>query len=554
MPLETALEEVDRLVDAFVPANPAPGVAYGVFVGGALVHARGIGTTDIGRDDPPTADTVFRIASMTKSFTAAALLLLRDDGLLDLDDPVANHVAELRGTRPITIRQLLTMSSGLPTDDPWGDRQQDLDLGSFAAFLAGGQSFAWTPGTAFEYSNLGYGILGRVITNVAGQEYRDVVHVRLLEPLGMTSTAYEAGDFPEERLATGYVRRDDAYVVEPFDGYGALASMGGLFSTVRDLGRWMDGFTRASAGEDDDHPLSLASRLEMQQAHRAFPPELTWTSITELPNVFVAGYGFGLMARQDMELGEVIGHSGGYPGFGSHFRWHPASGLGLAVLGNRTYFPADTIAAQMLRTLVKGEAAPVRRLSSSAALDRARDDIERLLSSWDDDLARGTFSMNVDLDEPLEHRRAAIERLRETHGELRRSDEPATGDSSFHLKWWLEGDRGRVQAEIMLDPQPTPKVQSLELTSVPEPDPRVRAAAEAQVAAANGDGSEPSLVLVRTLFGRCTMGRPIAADALSATFRVSGERGELDLAVTIDGTTGGLASATWTPRLTRPPL
>ena len=260
------------------------------------------------------------------------------------------------------------------------------------------------------------------------------------------------------------------------------------------------------------------------------------------------------MARQDVELGEVIGHSGGYPGFGSHMRWHPASGLGVVVLGNRTYFPAATIAERMLRALVRGEAAPVRRLSPAPVLDRARDAIERLLFSWDDDLAHATFSMNVDLDEPLEHRRAAIERLRATHGELRRSDERATGDSPFHLAWWLEGERGRVQVEIMLDPQPTPKVQWLELTSVPEPEPRVRAAAEGQVAAANGDGSQPDLVLVRTLFGRCTLRRPVAADATGATFRVSAERGELDLAVKIDAATGELASTTWTPCLVRPPL
>ena len=153
---------------------------------------------------------------MTKSFTAATVLLLRDEGRLRLDDPVATHVPELQGQRPshagappITLRHLLSMSAGFPGDDPWGDRQQDLDLDRFAEFLERGQSFAWMPGTEFEYSNLGYAILGRVISNVTGQEYRDVVRSRLLEPMGMTSTGYDAGEFPAERLATGYVRRDD---------------------------------------------------------------------------------------------------------------------------------------------------------------------------------------------------------------------------------------------------------------------------------------------------------------------------------------------------------
>ena len=357
--LTDVLAQVDELVDAFVAAEPVPGVAYGVIVDGELVHTRGVGTVKVGTETTPDADTVFRIASMTKSFTAATVLLLRDEGRLQLDDPAAMHVPELQGQRPpvadapsITIRRLLSMSAGFPGDDPWGDRQQDLDRDAFSEFLEGGQSFAFMPGTAFEYSNLGYAILGRIITNVTGQEYRDVVRSRVLEPLGMTSTGYEAAAFPAERLATGYARRDDAFVEEPFAGYGAFASMGGLFSTVRDLARWVDGFARAFAPRgEDEHPLSRASRLEMQQVQRMIDPELTWTSVAELPTVVAMGYGFGTFVRSDMELGTVVAHSGGYPGFGSHMRWHPASGVGVVVLGNRTYFPALKIGDQMLRAL-----------------------------------------------------------------------------------------------------------------------------------------------------------------------------------------------------------
>ncbi len=561
----TDFAEVDRLVDGFVAREPVPGVAYGVIVGGELVHTRGVGTTRTDTETPLTADTVFRIASMTKSFTAATVLLLRDEGHLRLDDPVADHVPELQGQRashpgaqPITLRHLLSMSAGFPGDDPWGDRQQDLDLGRFTQFLEQGQSFAWMPGTEFEYSNLGYAILGRVITNVTGQEYRDVVRSRLLEPMGMTSTGYEAGEFPTERLATGYVRRDDAFVEEPFDGYGAFAAMGGLFSTVRDLARWVDGFARAFAASAlaDDHPLSRASRLEMQQVHRPIEPEVTWTSIAELPTAFVVGYGFGTFVRSDLELGKVVGHSGGYPGFGSHMRWHPASGVGVVVLGNRTYFPAIKIGEQMLTALVRAEVAPIRRLAPAPALEAARDAVERLLASWDDELAAATFSMNVDKDEPIEHRRTAIERLRETHGALRRSDEAPTSDTPFHAAWWLEGEpgRGRAKVEITLDPQPVPKVQWMELTSVPEPDPRLRAAAEALVGSVNGETVlEPDLLLVRTLFGRSTLGAPIATDGQSATFEVIAERGTLDLAVSIDAE-GGLLTSIWTPRPVSPPL
>jgi CubicO group peptidase (beta-lactamase class C family) len=575
--LSDLLAQVDELVDAFVAAEPVPGVAYGLIVDGELVHTRGVGTVKVGAETTPDADTVFRIASMTKSFTAATVLLLRDEGRLQLDDPAASHIPELQGQRPpvadapaITIRRLLSMSAGFPGDDPWGDRQQDLDRDAFSEFLEGGQSFAFMPGTAFEYSNLGYAILGRVITNVTGDEYRDVVRSRVLEPLGMTSTGYEAAAFPAGRLAIGYARRDDAFVEEPFAGYGAFASMGGLFSTVRDLARWVDGFTRAFAPRGDDaHPLSRASRLEMQQVHRTIDPELTWTSVAELPTVVAMGYGFGTFVRSDMELGTVVAHSGGYPGFGSHMRWHPASGVGVVVLGNRSYFPALKIGDQMLRALVRAEAAAIHRLAPAPALEVARDAVERLLAGWDDDLAAVTFSMNVDMDEPLERRRAAFDRLRETHGPLHRSHEPATSDTPLHAEWWLDGASGcgRVRVEITMDPQAVPKLQHVEVTSVPEPGPLLRAAAEALVAAANtgtivavpfANGAhriaiERDRFLVSALFGPATLGPTTAGGSSSATFRVHAERGALDLALTVDDR-GQILTATWIPRPVRPPL
>ena len=243
---DDALRSIDDRFNRLREEKRVPGIAWGVIRDGELVHAGGSGTIRDGDDRTPDADTVFRIASMTKSFTAATILLLRDEGRLRLDDPVAAYVPELAGwappttdADPVTIRQLLTMSAGLATDDPWGDRQQGLPLDRFAELLAAGPTFVWPPGTAFDYSNLGYGILGRVITNVAGAEYREVVRDRLLVPLGMAATAYLEEEVPEARLAHGYVRRGEELVREGRDPYGALASMGGVFSSVRDLARWV---------------------------------------------------------------------------------------------------------------------------------------------------------------------------------------------------------------------------------------------------------------------------------------------------------------------------
>src|SRR5688500_18752311 len=155
--LEAALQRVDEIADAKFAGWHVPGIAYGVVLNGQLVHGRGLGTLRVGEDAPPTTSSIFRIASMTKSFTAATVLLLRDEGRLRLDDPIAGYVPELANVRlpttdspPITIRHLLTMTAGFPTDDPWGDRQQGLDLGEFSRLLSNGLGFAWAPGTRFE--------------------------------------------------------------------------------------------------------------------------------------------------------------------------------------------------------------------------------------------------------------------------------------------------------------------------------------------------------------------------------------------------------------------
>ena len=362
---------------------------------------------------PPDADSVFRIASMTKSFTAATVLLLRDEGRLRLDDPVGRWVPDLAGlagptadSPPITLEHLLTMSAGFPTDDPWGDRQQGLPFDAFAALLRGGLSFAWPPGTRFEYSNLGYGILGRVITAAAGAEYKDVVRDRLLRPLGMAATVFERDEVPAGRLAHGYVKRADAWIEEPIDPYGALSSMGGVFTSVRDLTRWVAGFIDAFPPRDDPDdairsagpPGARCSRSSGRRGRRS-----SWPSADAPPMLAADHYGYGLFVWDDLRLGRVVGHGGGYPGL----RVAHALAPGIRARGHRLRECA-------LRTDRQGRRRRPWRRSSTAerprigriapwpATSAARTAVERLLERWDDAEAESLFAMNVDLDEPLD--------------------------------------------------------------------------------------------------------------------------------------------------------
>ncbi len=305
----------------------------------------------------PDAGTVFRIASMSKSFTASAVLLLRDSGALALDDPADKYVHELESwpvASRVTIRQLLTMTAGFPTDDPWGDRQQGLPLGDFASLLNGGLSVNWAPGTRFEYSNLGYAILGMVVTAASGVPYDEFIRARLLAPLGMTCSGFEAAEFTADVLAQGYRRGRSGWEEVPYDPHGAFAPMGGIFSCVRDLARWVAGFASAFPPGDcaqGEHPLAAAARREMQLPQVLIPSGRGY----QLPGAALSGpaaYGFGLFIDEDARLGRVVSHSGGYPGFGSNMRWHPATGTGVIALGNGTYAPMTMLTSLILDALV----------------------------------------------------------------------------------------------------------------------------------------------------------------------------------------------------------
>ena len=562
--LEDALRAADVVADTFLVGKHIPGVAYGVVVGDELVHSRGIGTIRVGEDVSPDADSVFRIASMTKSFTAATIISLRDEGLLALDDPIARYVPELAGLQAptrdaptISVRHLLTMTAGLATDDPWGDRQQGLDLVAFSEMLGGAFTFAWTPGTRFEYSNLGYGILGRLITNVAGAEYRDIVRQRILDPLGMTATTYLESEVPPERLAHGYLWRNDTFENEPMDPYGALASMGGVFTTLRDLATWVGFFTDAYPPRDEPEtgPLSRASRREMQQAAGAWGPSVAMPNPDVEPEIAAGGYGFGLFVEDDMRWGRIVGHSGGYPGFGSNMRWQPASGLGVVVLANHRYGPSSLLARELMASLLGSGAVPTRRIRPSSALSGARADIERLIAGWDDDLAARLFAMNVDLDERLDRRREALARIREVHGVLRPDpDLSEESQTPLHVAWWLaDVHGGRVRVEIRLSPEAPPLVQAFNVTSVPAPAEALRTRGAALVAVINGERpAVPSefdlrpdldraaldriVRIVGARYAPLVLGPTTAGDGtITATWRLLGDRGELDLMITLDG-------------------
>ena len=265
--------------------------------------------------------------------------------------------------------------------------------------------------------------------------------------------------------------------------------MGGLFSCVRDLAVWVAGFAAAFPPGPEDaggpHPLSRSARREMQLPQVAtgarFPVPMPGSSAT-------GSYGFGLFVEDDPVWGRVVLHSGGYPGFGSNMRWHPATGLGVITLGNSTYAPVGPFAVWLLTAVLRQQArraAPDRaaHLDGSAHVDRAlalapagawpetvaaRGKVAQLLQAWDDAVAGELFSANVAVDEPFPERQHKVALIRERLGDFR-EDEQRSPEfyTPAHCRWWVAGDGGVAQVEIRLSPERPARVQSLILAVPP---------------------------------------------------------------------------------------
>jgi hypothetical protein len=341
------------------------------------------------------------------------------------------------------------------------------------------------------------------------------------------------------------------------DPCGAFAPMGGVFSSVRDLARWVAGFLAAypPGGDGAPHPLAVASRRQMQ-----LPQVFLGMSPAFPAGGFPMSYGFGLIIDHDAELGQIVHHPGGYPGFGSHMRWHPATGTGVFALANCTYATPYPLTVKLLEAVVRQDKT-TPAASGSALAPRgepwpetvaARDAVNRLLRDWDDAEADRLFTPNVAQDAPYPARRRAIELIRERIGAFGDDpDRPAEFDTPARCRWWLTGDRGATQAQILLSPEKPPRVQLLSLAVPPAPGSPLADALTRVIGWLNGgepvpagEGLDPALASRRVRSaaawaGTCRGGPCRAGDgASSVTVDLTGEHASFTLAITIDPATG----------------
>ena len=283
-PVADGAEDFQTKVASFVRENRLCGAAAGVVHGGQLVWSGGAGFADAGRGRAAGPDVLYRIASITKTFTGTAVMQLRDAGLLDLDDPVVKWIPELSdsaspaGIGAVTIRRLLSHESGLVGEPPGTDfltaEPRYEGLASRNLERVGEIFAAVPPNTQTKYSNLGYQMLGEIVQRASGIGYPQYIADRILMPLSMSSTGFEPLA-PElaARRATGYAARafSDELSVAPV--MPLLWAEGGLWSTVEDLGRWLsfqlaahaDAVADTAEADASSDVLASATRREMHK-------------------------------------------------------------------------------------------------------------------------------------------------------------------------------------------------------------------------------------------------------------------------------------------------
>lgn len=477
--LAAAFPEVDRLFREFVASTHVPGAAWGLVIDGELVHTGAAGYRELASKSPVDADTVFRIASMTKSFTAMSILKLRDEGKLALDDPAERYVPELKGLKyptsdspRITVRHLLSHSEGFPEDNPWGDQQLADSEEQLSAMMRAGIPFSNAPGIAYEYSNYGFAILGRIVSRVSGVPYPQYVATNILRPLGMSSTTLEPADVPPARLAHGYRWEDETWKEEPQLKDGSFGPMGGMLTSIRDLSRYVAAYMSAWPPHDgaEAGPIKRASLREMQQMWRPGGAAVMRDAATSAIQLSSSGYGFGLGVSQNCAFRHIVAHSGGLPGFGTMMRWLPEYGIGIIAFGNLTYTSWGGVANRALDALSKTGALLPRAPQPSPALLEAQEAVSRLVDKWDDQLADRIAAGNLFLDESKDRRRRALQELRSKVGACRPGG-AIDAENALRGQWTLTCERGTLRAAITLAPTTPPLVQFLSVREVQPGEP-----------------------------------------------------------------------------------
>jgi CubicO group peptidase (beta-lactamase class C family) len=447
-----------------------PGISYGIVVDDSLVLSGNIGVINIDGNIPVTTQSLFRIASMTKSFTAMAILKLRDEGLLSLQDQVTDYIPELQSliyltndAPAINIQNLLNMTAGFPEDNPWGDRQLALSDQDFTDLISQGFSTSNIPSYQFEYSNTGYALLGRIISVVSGISYQEYINQHIFKPLGMNQTYWEYSDLPDDQFVTGYRWEDDQWKLEPILHDGAYGSMGGLITSIEDFKKYV-GYQLSAwppRSETTWGPVNRSTLREMQTPQFNFL-DYRDTDWNDEPCASMIGYGYGLSISMNCKRIKRVSHGGALPGYGSGYAFFPDYGIGIMAFGNLTYtspVPYENIE----RLLFETAGIEPRELPASEILKQRQQQLVSLFQTTDLSLDSEIFAENFFLDRSKKKRIQIIQQVLDQAGTIQHVDQ-LNPRNQLRGDFDIECQHGNIRVFFTLTPEKDPKIQRLDVS------------------------------------------------------------------------------------------
>jgi len=470
--IATTFTRLDSLFAKYAADKNFPSISYGLVAGDKLVHSFYSGTINFEKDIAASPLSDYHIASMTKSITAMAILKLRDAGKLSLDDPIEKYIAAAKGIKTvttdaplITIRHLLTHMAGFPEDNPWGDRQLGRSDARLDSLYLAGISFSTTPGTSYEYSNLGFSTLGLIIKKVSGKTYQDYITENIFKPLGMNQTYWDYLDVPAKQLAIGYRNENGKFVAQPLLHSGSFGAMGGLITTIGDFSKYMIFHLSAWPPRDgtDDGPVKRSSVREM---HHGWNFSRVWTGEKNANGKdcdIIDFYGYGLHQYLDCDGLKIITHSGGLPGFGSQWRILPDYGIGIVVFGNLTYASMGAPLTAAVDSILNWAELKPRQLPSSVILEKRKKQLLALLPSWKDAPQAGIFADNFFDDYFITDLQSQSEYAFEKAGKILSVSEVAAANQ-LRGYFIMKGEKGSIKIWFSLSPEPDPMVQAIRIT------------------------------------------------------------------------------------------
>lgn len=473
--ISAALPAIDAVFKKFAEQNHCPSLVYGLVVDGKMVHTGSLGNINLAKKNPATSKSVYRIASMTKSFAAMAILKLRDAGKLKLDDAVALYIPEIKGqgltadSPEITIRHLLTHAAGFPEDNPWGDRQLAISEKAMLEMIKKGISFSNSAGTAYEYSNMGFAMLGYIIKKVSGQSYQSYISKQIFEPLGMNSTYWDYGKVPANDLASGYRWLDEQWIEQPMLGDGAYGAMGGMFSSIEDFGKYIALHLDAYPPRNDKENgiLRRSSIREMHQASNFSSLDANYQYPSGRVSPLVSAYGYGLRWTKDGEGKLTVGHSGGLPGFGSNWKIMPDYGIGIVSFANLTYAYASFLNTQVLDTLITLANLQPKPLPISPILNQRKTELLSLLPEWKNAEAKGIFAENFFLDYFPDLLRKEAKAIFEKAGKIVQTKD-IIPENNLRGAFVLVCENIDIEVSFTLTPENTPLIQEYNIRELPK--------------------------------------------------------------------------------------